>query len=95
MNVLLIAWDTKPEAHQGDVPTSRTDTQNVFLCRGQLAAPAANPRSWHRDPWLDMDGLLRPLLVELGLLVGYRFDDSDWVLSKISNSRVTCGFPGL
>src|SRR5205823_13243681 len=28
------AWDTKPEAHQGDVPTSRTDTQNVFLCRG-------------------------------------------------------------
>src|SRR5689334_23975242 len=29
------AWDTKPEAHQGDVPTSRTDTQNVFLCRGQ------------------------------------------------------------
>jgi hypothetical protein len=27
------AWDTKPEAHQGDVPTSRTDTQNVFLCR--------------------------------------------------------------
>ena len=27
------AWDTKPEAHQGDVPTSPTDTQNVFLCR--------------------------------------------------------------
>jgi hypothetical protein len=34
MNVLLTAWDTKPEAHQGDVPTSLTDTQNVFLCRG-------------------------------------------------------------
>jgi hypothetical protein len=34
MNVLLLAWDTKPEAHQGDVRTSRTDTQNVFLCRG-------------------------------------------------------------
>jgi hypothetical protein len=30
MNVLLTAWDTKPEAHQGDVPTSLTDTQNVF-----------------------------------------------------------------
>jgi hypothetical protein len=29
------AQDTKPEAHQGDVPTSRTDTQNVFLCRRQ------------------------------------------------------------
>jgi uncharacterized membrane protein YkvA (DUF1232 family) len=27
------AWDTKPEAHQEDVPTPRTDTQNVFLCR--------------------------------------------------------------
>jgi hypothetical protein len=27
------AWDTKPEAHQGDIPTSPTDTQNVFLCR--------------------------------------------------------------
>src|SRR5215472_10119771 len=27
------AWDTKPEAHQRDVPTSRTDTQNAFLCR--------------------------------------------------------------
>src|SRR5262249_49927842 len=27
------AWDTKPEAHQEDVPTSPTDTQNVFLCR--------------------------------------------------------------
>jgi hypothetical protein len=33
MNVLLTAWDTKPEAHQEDVPTSRTDTQNMFLCR--------------------------------------------------------------
>jgi hypothetical protein len=31
------AWDTKPEAHQEDVPTPRTDTQNVFLCRGQRA----------------------------------------------------------
>jgi hypothetical protein len=31
------AWDTKPEAHQGDVPTSRTDTQNVFLCRDPIA----------------------------------------------------------
>jgi hypothetical protein len=42
MNVLLNAWDTKPEAHQGDVPTSRTDTQNVFLCHGQVdRAPSA------------------------------------------------------
>jgi hypothetical protein len=30
------AWDTKPEAHQGDVPTSPTDTQNVFLCRDEV-----------------------------------------------------------
>jgi hypothetical protein len=30
MNFLLNAWDTKPEAHQGDVPTSRTDTQKSF-----------------------------------------------------------------
>jgi hypothetical protein len=36
MNVLLTAWDTKPEAHQGDVPTSLTDTQNVFLCRDEV-----------------------------------------------------------
>jgi hypothetical protein len=27
------AWDTKPKAHQDDVPTSGTDTQNIFLCR--------------------------------------------------------------
>jgi hypothetical protein len=27
------AQDTKPEAHQEDVLTSRTNTQNVFLCR--------------------------------------------------------------
>jgi hypothetical protein len=27
--------------------------------------------------WIWTDNL-RPLLVELGLLVGYRFDDSDW-----------------
>ena len=33
MNVLLLRWDTKPAAHQGDVPTSGNDTQNVFLCR--------------------------------------------------------------
>src|SRR5262249_28677080 len=33
------AWDTKPETHQGDVPTSPTDTQNVFLCRGRRTAP--------------------------------------------------------
>jgi hypothetical protein len=32
------ARDTKPEAHQGDVPTSRTDTQNVFLCRELMTA---------------------------------------------------------
>jgi hypothetical protein len=25
------AWDTKPAAHQEDVPTSCIDTQNVFL----------------------------------------------------------------
>jgi hypothetical protein len=35
MNVLLLRWDTKArQAHQGDVPTSCIDTQNVFLCRG-------------------------------------------------------------
>jgi IS6 family transposase len=28
------AWDTKPAAHQEDVPTSGTDTQNVFLSAG-------------------------------------------------------------
>ena len=36
------AWDTKHEAHQRDVLTSRTDTRNVFLClflmaRGMVA----------------------------------------------------------
>jgi hypothetical protein len=33
MNVLLLRWDTKPAAHQGDFPNPSTDTQNVFLCR--------------------------------------------------------------
>ncbi|MDP9183763.1 MAG: hypothetical protein M3P04_13425, partial [Actinomycetota bacterium] len=32
-NVLLLRWDTKPAAHQEDVPTPGNDTQNVFLCR--------------------------------------------------------------
>src|SRR5262249_5192467 len=32
-NVLLLRWDTKPAAHQEDVPTPGHDTQNVFLCR--------------------------------------------------------------
>jgi hypothetical protein len=36
-NVLLLRWDTKPAAHQEDVPTPGTDTQNVFLCRDLLA----------------------------------------------------------
>ena len=30
------AWDTKPVAHQEDVPTPGNDTQNVFLCRRQV-----------------------------------------------------------
>jgi hypothetical protein len=40
------AWDTKPEAHQGGVPTSRTDTQNVFLCRaaGDYSVPLCRAR---------------------------------------------------
>jgi hypothetical protein len=38
----------RAEAHQGDVPTSRTDTQNVFLCRrsatwGLARAPLLGP----------------------------------------------------
>src|SRR4051794_26712729 len=33
-NVLLLRWDTKPAAHQEDVPTPGIDTQNDFLCRG-------------------------------------------------------------
>ena len=40
-NVLLLRWDTKPAAHQGDVLTPDTDTQNVFLCR---AARERQPR---------------------------------------------------
>jgi hypothetical protein len=32
-NVLLLRWDTKPAAHQEDVPTPGHDTQNAFLCR--------------------------------------------------------------
>jgi hypothetical protein len=42
-NVLLLRWDTKPAAHQEDVPTPGTDTQNVFLCRessGGVGLPA-------------------------------------------------------
>jgi hypothetical protein len=30
-------WDTKPEAHQGDVPYARPKTLNVFLCREERA----------------------------------------------------------
>jgi len=34
LNVLLCELGHQArQAHQGDVPTSRTDTQNVFLCR--------------------------------------------------------------
>jgi hypothetical protein len=47
-NVLLLRWDTKPAAHQEDVPTPRTDTQNVFLCRRSLADPAVvQGDAWH------------------------------------------------
>ena len=42
MNVLLMRWDTKPEAHQGDVPNARLKTLNVFLWR--------NPRGRGRSP---------------------------------------------
>jgi hypothetical protein len=38
------AWDTKPEAHQEDVPSSCNDTQNVFLCRGWCAKLANRAR---------------------------------------------------
>jgi len=38
-NVLLLRWDSKPEAHQEDVPTPGTNTQNVFLCRYVCALP--------------------------------------------------------
>ena len=38
-NVLLLRWDTKPAAHQEDVPTPDHDTQNVFLCRGPAPPP--------------------------------------------------------
>jgi len=32
-DVLLLRWDTKPAAHQEDVPTPGIDTQNDFLRR--------------------------------------------------------------
>ena len=38
------AWDTKPEAHQEDVPTPSTDTQNVFLCRVVRAVVSTSGR---------------------------------------------------
>jgi hypothetical protein len=41
-------WDTKPEAHQEDVPTSRTDTQNVFLCREEVRHVGVTHHS-HRE----------------------------------------------
>src|SRR5437899_5543321 len=35
MNVLLLRLGHQArQAHQGDVPTSCIDTQNIFLCRG-------------------------------------------------------------
>jgi hypothetical protein len=41
----------RPEAHQGDVPTSRTDTQNVFLCRRCWAASACSATTnFHIQP---------------------------------------------
>jgi hypothetical protein len=46
------AWDTKPEAHQEDVPTSPTDTQNVFLCR--IVRGTAAPQGEHM-PWMTDD----------------------------------------
>jgi hypothetical protein len=39
------AWDTKPEAHREDVPSSGSDTQNVFLCRD---VRAGEPSFWGR-----------------------------------------------
>ena len=38
------------EAHQGDVPTSRTDTQNMFLCRAGYFAGFAMVGS-RRSVW--------------------------------------------
>jgi hypothetical protein len=46
-NVLLLRWDTKPEAHQEDVPTSSTDTQNVFLCRTPYEIPQCQDDASH------------------------------------------------
>jgi hypothetical protein len=44
-NVLLLRWDTKPEAHQEDVPTSGTDTEHIFLCRDPSGSPCQNEGS--------------------------------------------------
>jgi len=42
LNVLLCELGHQArEAHQEDIPTSRTDTQNVFLCRPPLVEMAA------------------------------------------------------
>jgi len=54
-DVLLLRWDTKPAAHQEDVPTPGIDTQNDFLCRGAAHPPlprcARDARlcRWSRD----------------------------------------------
>jgi hypothetical protein len=43
-SALLPRWDTKPAAHQEDLPTSGTDTQNVFLCRSLRMHASRSPR---------------------------------------------------
>ncbi|MCW2645641.1 MAG: hypothetical protein JWP07_1750 [Pseudonocardiales bacterium] len=56
------AWDTKPAAHQEDVPTSGTDTQNVFLCRRQFAdlPMSGSPRSTaDADLWMTTSARIR------------------------------------
>ena len=65
-NVLLfvLLWDTKPEAHQEDVPTPGTDTQNVFLCRVACFCRSAPPHG-HGANAVSHNGAGRPGGAEL------------------------------
>ena len=65
-NVLLLRWDTKPAAHQEDVPTPGIDTQNVFLCRGaryratmRSALTGRRARRWSSVAFVLFDDPLR------------------------------------
>jgi IS6 family transposase len=61
------AWDTKPEAHQEDVPTPRTDTQNVFLCR------VVRDRADVRADSMSLRGSHRPTFSREVIAVGVRW----------------------